>query len=102
MPKFPSEATLRKMDKKLKRGVFTATLQPGASASEQFKFALCKEILCHMKDERLTQRELAHQLGVHESRVSEIIHYKVAKVSVDRLMQYLEMLRSSVRYKLVV
>ena len=101
MPNFPSDSTLKRIDKKLRSGAFSATLPPGASAQDKFKYDICKKILTFMKDHDLSQRELAKRLEIHESRVSEIVHYKITKVTVDRLMSHLERLKINVSYKLV-
>ena len=97
--RWPSEDTLKRMDKKLVRVESAATLSPDASAIERFKFDLCKNLLIHMKKKDLSQREFAKMLGVHESRVSEIIHYKVKRVTADRLMSYIEMVDEEAEFK---
>lgn len=97
--KWPSETTLRRMDRKLIRSEASATLPPDASAIDQFKFDLCKKLLVHMKNQSLNQRQFAKVLGVNESRVSEIIHYKVKRVTADRLMAYLEMIDEKARFR---
>lgn len=97
--RWPSEDTLKKMDKKLVRLESAATLHPNASAIDRFKFDLCKKLLIHMKDRELSQREFAELLGTNESRVSEIIHYKVKRVTADRLMSYLEMVDAKAEFK---
>jgi predicted XRE-type DNA-binding protein len=100
MPKrWPSEEVLKKMDKKLVRAESAATLHPGASAIERFKFDLCKKLLIHMKNKKLSQRQLAKILGVNESRISEIINYKVQRVTADRLMAYLETVDEKTQFR---
>ena len=97
--RWPSEDTLKKMDKKLVRAESAATLAPDASAIERFKFDLCKKLLIHMKNQELSQRAFAKVLGINESRVSEIIHYKVKRITADRLMSYLETVDHEAKFK---
>ena len=87
------------MDRKLTWAESSATLSPGAGAIDRFKFDLCKKLLIHMKRRQLTQRQFAKLLGVNESRVSEIIHYKVKRVTADRLMSYLELVDAEAAFK---
>jgi len=41
-----------------------------------------------MREQELSQRELAKKLGVVESRVSEVLHYRIQKITLDRLVKY--------------
>lgn len=97
--RWPSEASLRSVGRKLARGMWSATLPENASATDRFKYELCKKLLIYMKDHGLTQREFARNLGVHESRISEIIHYKVKRVTADKLMSYLEQVNKRAVFK---
>lgn len=99
MAKWPSERSLKDMKKKLVKGPWSATLPSNASAAERFKYELCKKILAYKQDNDLTQRELAKALGINESRVSEIIHYKIGRVTADHLMDLLERLHKNVTFK---
>jgi predicted XRE-type DNA-binding protein len=97
--RWPSEDILKRMDKKLVWAESAATLPPEASAIDRFKIDLCKKLLIHMKVKDLSQRQFAKILGINESRVSEIIHYKVKRVTADRLMSYLEKVDEEVVFK---
>lgn len=97
--KFPSEVTLRKISKRVNNSPSSSTLPLTASPAQKFKFEICKRLLIYMKDKSLSQREFAKLLGVHESRVSEIIHYKVNRVTMDRLAAYIEIIDKDVCFK---
>lgn len=92
MRKFPSEKELKLIRKKTKRMRGTEMLPPNASALERTKYDLCKRLLVYMRENELTQRELAKKLGVVESRVSEVLHYRLKKLTLDRLYKYHEIL----------
>ena len=79
--------------------MWTAMLPEDATRTARFKFELCERLLRAMHKQKLSQRALAKKLGVHESRVSEIIHYKIAKVSIEKLMAYLELVDNRVTFK---
>jgi predicted XRE-type DNA-binding protein len=80
-------AELRAATTKLK-GKPAGMLPPDATALERTKYDLCKRLLIYMREHELTQRELAKRLGVVESRVSEVLHYRIHKISLDRLVKY--------------
>ena len=63
-------------------------LPPGASSLDKTKYDLCRRLLVYMRENDLSQRELAKKLGVVESRVSEILRYRIQKVTLDRLVKY--------------
>ena len=92
MRKFPSEEELKLIRKRAKRIRGTEMLSPHATALERTKYELCKLLLVYMRENDLTQRELAKRLGIVESRVSEVLHYRIKKLTLDRLYKYHETL----------
>ncbi len=97
--KWPKEETLRRMDSVLSKAKGSATLPPDAGPTLRFKFDLARQIVEHMKHKDLSQRELAKVLGIHEARVSEIVHYRLGRVMADTLMGYVERLNKKARFK---
>ena len=59
---------------------------------DRTKYDLCKRLLVYMREKHLNQRQLAKRLGVVESRVSEVLHYRIKKITLDRLVKYHEIL----------
>ena len=49
---------------------------------------------------RITQKQLADKLGVDEPEMSRILHYKIERYSIDRLVGYLEVLYPKMSVKL--
>lgn len=80
-------AELRKTVSKI-RGKPSGMLPPNASSLDRTKYDLCRRLLVYMHEHEMTQRELAKKLGVVESRVSEVLHYRIQKVTLDRLVKY--------------
>lgn len=65
-------------------------LPSNASSVERTKYDLCRKFVIYMSKHDVSQRELAKQLGVSESRVSEIVHYNIRKITIDKLVELLE------------
>lgn len=97
--RWPKEETLRRIDRVVSKAKGSATLPPNAGPTLRFKFDLARQIVEHMRLKDLSQRELAKVLGVHEARVSEIVHYRLGRVMADTLMAYVERLNKKVRFK---
>lgn len=86
--RYPSSKKLDEMDKKLKNIDGALALPKNASYIDRVKYDLCKRIIAFIRINRVTQVELAGKLGVDPSRVSEIVHYKIDKFTVDTLLVY--------------
>ena len=99
MRKFLTEGELKLIRKKVSRVRGTEMLPPNASSLDRTKYDLCKRLLIYMRENDLTQRELAKKLGVVESRVSEVLHYRIKKLTLDRLVKYHEKLNPSFSLK---
>lgn len=89
---FPSDEELKQMRKKLARSRASFVLPPDASSVDRSKYEVCRQMLLYMHTKGMTQRELAEEMGIAETRVSEIVHYHVWKFTLDRLLGYLEKL----------
>ena len=74
----------------------TAILPSNADAVDRTKHEICRQIVLYMHTHTLTQRKLAEKLGVPETRVSEIVHYRTKKFTIDRLLSHLETLNPNV------
>lgn len=57
------------------------------------KKKLATIIATHMKKKRMTQRQIAHQLGISQSRISHIYSFKLNSFTVDTLIRYCEKLK---------
>jgi predicted XRE-type DNA-binding protein len=92
MRKFLSEEELKSDRKQTNRVRGSEMLSPDASSLDRTKYDLCKRLLIYMRENNLNQRQLAKRLGVVESRVSEVLHYRIKKLTLDRLVKYHEIL----------
>ena len=100
MDKFPSERNIKSKLRKLNRGAAAEGLPASASPSDRFKYELCEGIVRTMLEKGITQREMGKLLAVDEARVSEVVHYKLKKLTVDRLLGYHERLNPKVKFKI--
>lgn len=99
---FPPQKDVEKMARKLGKGPASEFLSPDATDLEKLKYEICKAFIKYKQLNRLSQRELASQIGVNESVVSKIVHYKIDAFTVDRLMRYLAAIDSQVTFKVKV
>ncbi len=94
---FPSKKELERVKKKLKTVEPTRVLSSSASVADQLKFALCKEFVVYLRTHKVTQLELAKELGVDPARISEIVKYKIDLFTADRLLELLEQLNPKIK-----
>jgi predicted XRE-type DNA-binding protein len=94
---WPSEKELKRMDRILTKAKANRGLKPGASLLDRFKYKICEQFVIYLNDGKITQRQLAKKLGVSESRICEIVHYHFDKVTLDRLITYLTVIRPELK-----
>lgn len=94
---FPSKKELERVKKKLKTVEPTRVLSSSASVADKLKFALCKEFVVYLRTHKVTQLELAKELGVDPARISEIVKYKIDLFTADRLLELLEQLNPKIK-----
>lgn len=96
---YPSQETLKKMDRKLAKAKGSASLSENASLTEVLKHQLCAQFVRFQQEQNLTQRELAKTIGLSEARVSEILHYRHGRFTIDHLMKYLGKIKPNLKVK---
>ncbi len=90
---FPNEYELKKIRKKMAKVRGTQGLLPHASPIDRAKYEVCEQLLIYMKKKRMNQRELAEALQTSETRISEIVHFRIQKFTLDRLVTFLQMVQ---------
>lgn len=98
-PKWPSKEILEEAERRMRGQIATQILSPNASAVEYVKHKLCEHFIRYLKEENITQREMAKRLDVTESRVSEILHYHHKQFTIDRLLELLSKLKPGITIK---
>lgn len=100
MPAFPSEEELKKIRKQMARVKGSQALPPNATALDRAKYDVCEQLLIYMQKNKMSQRELAKLLKTSETRVSEFLHYRIQKFTLDKLVSFLQMVRPMVVVKI--
>ena len=96
MTKFPSQNELKTIRNQVSRLKGSQGLSPDATPLERAKYEVCEQLLIFMKKKKLNQRSLAELLDAPETRVSEIVHYRIEKFTLDRLLAYLQIVKPMV------
>jgi predicted XRE-type DNA-binding protein len=68
-----------------------------ASEIDKMKFSIARDIIFFKMKSDLSQTEIAKMIGVSKSRISEILHYRLSKYSLDTLVKYLFSLKGHVK-----
>ena len=71
-------------------------LPRNANSVDRTKYNLCLEFVAYMNKHGLSQRQLASKINVSESRISEIVHYNIRKITIDKLVELLERARGAI------
>ncbi len=100
---FPNDKRLEEVRKRLSdpHVLGSSVLAENASEIERAKYKACESILKYRKKNGLKQKKLAALLGIDESRMSEILHYKTEKFTLDRLIGYSQILYPNLRLNLI-
>jgi predicted XRE-type DNA-binding protein len=98
--RYPSTKEIREVLKRLKDVEGTLMVGPSSSPAEKFRWDLCQTLVRYMFDKNLSQVEFAKLLGIDQSRVSEIVHHRIDKVSTDKLITYNEKINPKVVFKI--
>lgn len=65
-----------------------------SSKSDVLKYRLCQEFVKVLKEENISQAQLAKKLNVDKAIVSKIINHKIESFTVDRLIDLFSTIRS--------
>ena len=87
---YPDEKDLNDIIKKLSSDevIGSSLLPANAPAADKIKFSLCRKILEYKTAHKLSQKELAEKLGLDEPEISRVLHYKIERYSIERLLEY--------------
>ncbi len=100
---FPSRKRLDEVKVRLSdpKVLGSSLLPENASQIDQMKFKACEAIIKFRRAKNLKQKELAARLGIDESRMSEILHYKIDGFTLDRLVGYAQELYPNLKLDLI-
>ena len=101
---FPDEATLKRVRDKLSNPHYTGgnlALPTNASETDRAKYQICQIIARYQREHALLQKEIAAQIGVDESRISDILRGKIEGFTLDRLIGYAEKLLPGLKLQIL-
>jgi predicted XRE-type DNA-binding protein len=75
-----------------KRQLTTITDKNQLSTEDKFKISLCKFFVQYLNEHKMKPIDLHKQTGIEQSRISEILHYKISKFTIDKLLGWLNVL----------
>jgi predicted XRE-type DNA-binding protein len=96
---WPNERELAEVRERLSTVEGSTVLGPDASLTDRIKQNLCSKIVEYQLKKKVTQKALASKLGVDEPEMSRILHYKIERYTIDRLVGYLEVLYPHVNFE---
>jgi predicted XRE-type DNA-binding protein len=102
-PRFPSGKRFEEIRERLSRPetMGSSVLPEGASTIDRAKFKACEMVIRYRAEKGMKQKELAERLGIDESRMSEILHYKVESFTLERLLGYAQALYPNLKLEIV-
>ncbi|MCB0350676.1 MAG: XRE family transcriptional regulator [Bdellovibrionales bacterium] len=88
--RYPDAKDLDEMLKKLSSDkiVGSTVIPKDAPESDKIKFKLCAKIIEYKLAKNLSQKDLAVKIGLDEPEISRILHYKIERYSIERLLGY--------------
>jgi len=97
--RWPDERELAEVRERLSSVEGSTVLGNDASLTDRIKQNLCSKIVEYHVKHKVTQKDLAAKLGVDEPEMSRILHYKLERYTIDRLVGYLEILYPNVNFE---
>lgn len=75
-----------------KRQLTTISDKSQLTTEDKFKISLCKFFVQYLNEHKMKPMDLYKQTGIEKSRISEILHYKITKFTIDKLLGWLNVL----------
>jgi predicted XRE-type DNA-binding protein len=76
-------------------------LPESASGVDRAKYQICQRIASYQREHGLLQKDIARQLGVDESRISDILRGRIKGFTLDRLIGYGEKLHPGLQVQVI-
>ena len=88
--RYPDDIDVKSMIDQLSSDtvVGSSVLPKNASEADKIKFKLCAKIVEYKLEHKISQKELAEKLGLDEPETSRVLHYKIERYSIERLLGY--------------
>ncbi len=92
--RYPDEDKLKKIIDRLSSDqvMGSTVLSTDASEVDKIKYNLCALIVKYKLEKKINQKDLAEKLGLDEPETSRVLHYKIERYSIERLLGYAKIL----------
>ena len=97
LSEWPSDEIWKVVEKKLKKLPATKLLSSDLGPVQLLKHSICRQFIEFFNASEMTQKDFAKQLGVTESRVSEILNYHYQRFTIDKLLGLLSQIKPKVK-----
>jgi predicted XRE-type DNA-binding protein len=99
--KYPSKKQINNVLDSLTDDDFSILIPDDATDVEKIKFELCRNFIVYLRENNMTQVELANNLGVDKSRINWIVKYRIENFSIDYLYALLKQLNPKIDFKIL-
>src|SRR5436190_22294040 len=63
-------------------------LPENASTSEKIKYEICKQMIIHKREKKLSTEKIAQKIALSPAETDDILHYRTTYFTLDRLVNY--------------
>lgn len=100
---WPTESVMAEIRDRLSADTVEGSrvIGPDSPLVDRIKQNLCSKIVEYKIRNKLTQKQLAKLLDVDEPEMSRILHYKIQRYTIDRLVGYVELLYPNMKFRLL-
>lgn len=99
--KMPSKEEIKEFLESLTDDDYSILLPDDASDVDKIKFELCRHFIVYLREEGISQTELANMLEVDKSRINWIVKYRIEHFSIDYLYTLIKKLIPNLELRLV-
>jgi len=89
---FPNKKELDRVRKLLESADPSLGMPENPTQSQVLKYKLCEQFVVHLREQNMSQVDLARDLKIDTARLNEIVKYKIHLFTVDKLIEYTERL----------
>jgi predicted XRE-type DNA-binding protein len=92
--RWPEDSDLKEILNQLSNDdiIGSSILSKDATTVDRIKFSLCAKILEYKHNKNLSQKDLAEKMNLDEPEISRILHYKIERYSIERLLTYAQLI----------
>lgn len=101
---FPNTKTLVRIRERLSDPDYqggNVALPDSAGEVDRAKYQICQLIARYQREHGLLQKDIARQIGVDKSRISDILRGRIEGFTLDRLIGYAQRLHPGLRVQVI-